>query len=193
MTSFRPTVTARRVLAAKPWLYWCGISLLTAAIAATVLERIDRIDAARAAWGTTAPVLVADRQTEPGDPITGDVRRWPAAMVPATAVAPAEALGLVAHQRIAPGEVVTTTDVVAAGPLALAPARWLVVPVVESPVSGAAAGDRVQLASDGLVIAPEAVVVGAHDDVTLVAVPGSDAATLAAASAAGGLAVLRVP
>ena len=70
-----------------------------------------------------------------------------------------------------------TSDVVGAGGrLPLLPVGWLAVPIVESPPSGAADGERVQLASDGIVVAGEAVVVGRIDDVTLIGVPADDAA-----------------
>jgi SAF domain len=195
MSRLRPSVALRRLLAARPWLYWLAIATVAVAIAAAVLDRVDRVDATRDAWGRTTDVLVADRALAPGDPITGDVAALPAAMVPAAAIAPPDAIGHVARHHVAPGEIVTDADVVGGGPLALAPQGWLVVPIVESPTSGAGHGDRVQIAADGLVIAADAIVVGSHDDVTLVAVPAADAALVAAATAAaaGGITVLRVP
>jgi hypothetical protein len=116
-------------------------------------------------------------------------------MVTEAALGPEDA-ALVARQHIAEGEVVTIVDVGRgdrSGPLGLAPDGWLAVPIVESPASGAAIGDRVRLAGDGMVIAAEAVIVGHHDDVTLVAVPAGVAPLVAAAAESGGLVVLLAP
>ena len=94
------------------------------------------------------------------------------------------------------GEIVTGVDVAApdrAGPLALAPEGWLVVPVLESIPSGAGVGARVQVASGGVVIAAEALVVGYHEQATLIAVPAEAGAMIPAAASADGVTVLQLP
>jgi hypothetical protein len=69
----------------------------------------------------------------------------------------------------------------------------LAVPIVESPPSGAAVGDRVRVVADGVVLSADALVVGYHDDVTLVAVPEQVAPILPPAADSGGLALLLEP
>jgi hypothetical protein len=187
--------TVRRLLVRRPWIHWSIVVACALATAATVLDRVERIDDARQRWGATRTVLVAARDIAPGEALVVVARERPAAMVTDSALG-AEGATLVARQHIAEGEIVTVVDVgrgERSGPLGLAPDGWLAVPIVESPASGAAIGDRVQLAGDGMVIAPEAIVVGYHDDVTLVAVPADLAPLVPAAAESGGLVVLLAP
>ena len=72
-----------------------------------------------------------------------------------------------------------------------APPDWLVAPLRESLPSGAAVGERVQVVSDGFVLATEAVVIDHVDGVTLVAVPPDVAPLVPAAS--DSVALLRAP
>jgi len=51
----------------------------------------------------------------------------------------------------------------------------------------------VQIVAEGVVLAPDAIVVGYHDDVTLIAVPDELAPMVAAGADAGGVAVLLLP
>ena len=76
------------------------------------------------------------------------------------------------------------------GPLALVPTGWLAVPVVESPTSGAAVGDRVRVVAQGVVLSEEGLVVGHSPDATLVAVRPDEAPLLPAADR---VALLLVP
>jgi hypothetical protein len=122
-----------------------------------------------------------------------DVRALPEPMVPVDAVSelPAEAT---ARQRIAAGEIVTAHDVAAtAGPQALIPDGWRAVPVAEPVPSGAAVGDDVEVASGGIVVAGEGVVVGTLADGVLVAVSADVAAQVAQASATGEVTLLLKP
>ncbi len=196
MSPLRLMPAARRLLVRRPWIYWLCVAASAVAAAATVVDRVDRIDAARDQWGSTRRVLVTERDISPGEPLVVTARDLPAALVPGAALAPADAGAAIARQHIAAGEIVTLVDVGHAdrpGPLALVPDGWLAVPLVESPVSGAAIGDRVQLAGDGMVIAEAAIVVGYHDDVTLVAVPADLAPMIPAAAEAGGITLLLAP
>ena len=117
------------------------------------------------------------------------------AVVPPGALAADGSGEFVARQPVSKGEIVTEVDVgrEGGGALALVPDGWLAVPVLESPASGAAIGTRVHVVSDGVVLTDEAVVVGYHDDVTLVAVPASAAPMLPVASDNGSLALLMAP
>lgn len=185
-------VSARRLLVRRPWVHWLIVVTLATGAAASMLERADRVDAAREAWGATARVWVATKPLAPGDPIDAEAREVPMAVVPPDPIE--EIDGLTMRQHVGAGEMIAHVDVVAgSGPQALIPRGWLAVPLVESPSSGAAVGARVQVASDGIVISADALVVGRHDDVTVIAVPAIEAALVPAAAEAGTATVLLVP
>jgi hypothetical protein len=196
----RRIVAVRRLVVRRPWVYWFAVGALAAGTYASVAKHTAAHDAARLRWGVTTPVLVAHAPLAPGDPLDGRVApiEWPAAIVPPDALSQFEP-GSVARQHVAPGEAVGTLDVAHGdGPLALVPDAWVAVPVVESPPSGAEVGDRVQVASEGVVLAGDGLVVGGvvggvAGDVTLVAVPVDVAALLPAAADGGHLTLLRVP
>jgi hypothetical protein len=189
----RGATAYRRVLARHPSIHWLVVAVLAVATGAQVLARDDRVEQARRAWGDTREVLVADRDAAPGEPLVASVREIPAAVVPPAAI-DATGVARIARQHVGAGEIVTDADVAAlGGPLPLLPPGWLAVPGVESPPSGATVGDRVLLASDGVVLAPDAVVVGQVGDVTLVGVPADGAPSLPPAAASGSLTVLRQP
>lgn len=185
-------VAARRILVKRPWIYWSLVAIAALGASASLLSRSDGIDAAREAWGDTRGVWVAATDHAPGDRITATRRDLPVAMLADTAAA--DVADRVARQRIASGEVVDDIDLVApGGPQAMTPPGWLAVPVRESPISGARLGDRVQVVSDGFVVSDEGIVVGVHDDATLIAVPSDVAPALPAAADAGALTLLLVP
>jgi hypothetical protein len=193
----RLPVAVRRVLARRPWIYWTVVAIAAIGTMATVFERVERIDAARDAWGEARRVLVAAADTPVGGPLDVSTREVPSAIVPEGAVdAEHDGAPYVARQRVLAGEIVTEADIGppdVSGPLALVPSGWLAVPIVESPASGAAIGDRVRVVADGVVLSAEALVVGYHDDVTLVAVPEDVAPILPPAVDSGGLALLLKP
>ena len=183
-------VALRRLLVKRPWIYWLTVAVAAAGAGGSVLERSDRIDAQRAAWGATQGVWVATSDHGPGDPLSAERRDVPSAVVPDGAVNDVD--GLSARQHLAAGEIVHSSDVVAlTGPQALTPTGWLVVPVNESPVSGAVIGDRVRVVGDGVVLSAAAVVVGHHDGSTLIAVPTDEAPAVAAL--ATGVTLLLIP
>jgi len=185
-------VAVRRVLVKRPWIHWLIVAVAAAGAGASMLERADRVDAERAAWGETRRVWVAVVDHEPGDALNAERREVPRAVV-ADGAADSVA-GLAARQYVATGEIVHDSDVVApTGPQALTPSGWLVVPVIESPASGAALGDRVRVVGDGVVLSPEAIVVGHHDGSSLVAIPGGDAASVAALATHDGVTLLMIP
>jgi hypothetical protein len=193
----RVPVAVRRVLARRPWIYWVVVTMAVLGTMATVLERVERIDAARDAWGQMRRVLVAASDASPGEAIDVSIREVPSALVPERALgAEPDGAPYVARQGVLAGEIVTEADVAAAdasGPLALVPSGWLAVPIVESPASGAGIGDRVQVVADGVVLAADALVVGYHDDVTLIAVPERVAPVVPSAVDSSGLALLLKP
>jgi hypothetical protein len=190
-----PVAHLRHVLARRPWLYWLAVLLLAGIAGLVVAAAAARVDAARRSWGVTRPVVVAVVDVAPGDDLgkLTDVRSRPAPMVPTDAVSevPAEAT---ARQRIAAGEIVMAHDVAAgSGPQALIPDGWRAVPVAERVPSGAAVGDEVAVASGGIVVADDGIVVAALAEGVLVAVPADVAAQVAQASATGELTVLLEP
>lgn len=185
-------VAIRRILVTRPWIYWSLVAIAMLGAAAHLYERTEQIEAERWAWGDVATVHVATRPLAAGDPLVTEPLEVPVAVAVDTAIV--DPTGLIARQDIARGEVIVDVDVVAeSGPYAMTPTGWLVVPIVESPSSGGVIGDRVRVVGDGLVMASGALVVGHHDDVTLVAVPEAEAAAIAAAGRAAGLTLLLEP
>lgn len=183
----------RRTAARRPWIQWLVIVALAGSAAAVAHRRMAAIDAARDGWGDAVPVWVARGDAEVGEPLATTRAEAPRAMVPDGAVT-FDPAGLVARQRIGPGEIVTTVDVMPLGDLAsLTPDGWLVTPVDERPASGASAGERVRVVSGGFVLAEQGVVVGAIDHVTLVALPADVAPLVPAAAESGDVTLLRIP
>ena len=186
------SVAGRRLLVKHPWVYWLVVGVAALGTAASVLARSDAIEAERAAWGEAVTVFVADRSLAPGDPLAVTAVEVPRAMIPPDALTRPDASTVRRH--VGEGEIVVAADVAAtSAPHALIPPGWLGVPVVESPASGAAVGDRVMLVSDGIVISGDAIVAGHHDDVTIVAVPEAVAPAVPAAADAQRLTLLLVP
>ncbi len=187
----------RRLVVRRPWIYWLVVATLAMAGAMSIHRRLERLDATRQAWGDTRSVLVATAATRPGNEITTAVVEAPVALVPSDALDADDAASRhVARHAVAPNHILTELDVGrggAAAPRALVPAGWLAVAVVESPASGAMPGDQVVVASDGIVLAEQAVVIGRGDDATLIAVPAATAPLLPVAAAGGALALLRRP
>jgi hypothetical protein len=190
-----PVARLRHVLARRPWLYWLGVLLLAAIAGLLVADAAARVDAARRAWGVTRPVVVAVADVAPGEVLDGvtDVKSLPEPMVPGEAVTELP-VGATARQRLAAGEIVTAHDVAPTpGPRSLIPDGWRAVPVAEPVPSGAAVGDEVAVASGGIVVSDDGVVVGALADGVLVAVPTEVAAQVAQASAAADVTLLLEP
>jgi hypothetical protein len=171
------------------------VALATTAFVATHVHG-ERVERARLAWGRAAPVLVASSRVEPGDDLAAlvEVQQLPEPVLPPTALATLPP-GAVARQRVDPGEVITDADVGnGTGMRALVPDGWLGVAVVEAVPSGAAVGDGVVVASAGVELATDAVVVGVGLDVVHVAVPAELAATVAAGAVSpDGVSLLLVP
>lgn len=185
-------VSVRRILVKRPWIHWLIVAVAAAGAGGSMLERADRVDAARSAWGETRRVWVAVADHTPGDPLSVEQRDMPLAMVPEGAAETVD--GLTVRQHLARGEIVHEADVVAlSGPQSFTPAGWFAVPVNESPPSGAALGDRVRVVADGVVLSDVAVVVGHHDGATLIAVPSDDAPPIAALGSREGVTLLLVP
>lgn len=182
-------------LARSPWLYWAIVAVLAGTAGLLVMRAASGVDAARQSWGETRQVVVASRTIEPGGPLDGFVsrREMPSPVVPADAVTDLDA-DAVARQRIAAGEIVVAHDVApSAAPQSLIPAGWLAVAMSEPVASGAAVGDAVSVATGGIVVASDGLVVGVVGEARLVAVPADEAAQVAQAASTGDVAVLIHP
>lgn len=186
----------RHELARRPWIYWMVVAGAVVVAVLASVEVVGRADAERARWGSTAAVLVATSTIEPGTAVQPrvEVRQYPVAVIPDQSIGALEA-GSVARRTIVAGAIVTSADVGAGqGPAALARAGEVVVAVRESVPSEARVGERVMIASDGIVLADDALLVGETAEGVLVAVDRSAAPMVAAAAGSpGGIALLRIP
>jgi hypothetical protein len=186
----------RRVLARRPWIYWTIVAAVAGTGAMATASVLGTVDAERSRWGDTAVVLVATRGVAAGEPLSGLTveRRYPVAMIPPGAMASLEP-GSAARHALGEGEIVVDVDVAATtAPRSLIPDDWLAVAIVEGVASGAAIGDHVVVASEGVRLAGDALIVGHADEVTIVAVPADEAPMVAAASSStAGVALLLEP
>jgi hypothetical protein len=185
----------RQLLARSPWVRWVVVAALAVSAGLAMAHAGRRVDAARAAWGDTRAVLVADTDISPGTPLEGvtHVVDLPGPLLPVSALDRVEP-GATARQAIAVGEVLVQRDVAAvAAPQALIPDGWLAVPVSEAVPSGALPGDRVVVASGGVVLAADGLIVAAEATGVLVAVPAAAAAQVAQAAANGDAVLLLQP
>ncbi|WP_117000498.1 SAF domain-containing protein [Desertimonas flava] len=187
--------TVRHRLARSPWIYWAVVAVLAVVAGVAVASATSGVDAARRAWGDVRAVYVASSDIAPGDQLAGrvDRRELPAPLIPGDALIDVSS-GAVARQHVAAGEVLVSVDVAASGsPRSLIPADWLAVAVAERVPSGVSAGDAVRVASGGIVLADEGVVVAASPDAVLVAVPADDAAQVGQAASTGDVSLLLEP
>ncbi len=76
------------------------------------------------------------------------------------------------------------------GPQALIPPGWLSVAIAEPVASGVRLGDQVAVATGGLLLADDGLVVGIVGDAVLVAVPAETAPQVAQAASTGDVALL---
>ena len=192
----RHLAMVRRVLARHPWIYWTIVAAVAAGGAIATASVLGAVAAERSRWGDTAVVLVATRDVAAGEPLSGLTaeRRYPVAMIPPEAVATLEP-GTAARHALGEGEIVVALDVAATtAPRALIPRGWLAVAIVEGVASGATIGDHVVVASEGIRLADDGLIVGHADGVTIVAVPDDEAPMVAAASSStAGVALLLEP
>ena len=185
---------ARLVLARRPWIHWTATIALAAGAGSVMQARMNDVERARDAWGSTLTVYVASRAHEPGDPLTVHRAEVPRAIVPDSAITDGAA-GTRVRQRVAKGEIVTDVDVTSRpGPASGAPPGTVVVAVAADAAAGyVPIGSRVQVSADGVIIADTATVTDASDDLVFVAVDRSVGATVAAAERSGLATILLVP
>ena len=187
----RATAGVRRLVARHRWTRWIPVAACSAGLVVTTQAYLAGAEAAREGWGERRSVWIADRDVDPGHEIDARRAELPRAAVPDAAIASdATVAGRVARQRIHAGEVLTASDVAGVGRVSLLPEGWRGVAVTESPPSGASVGDRVDVVSDGEVIAAGAIVLDQLNGAVLVGAP-RDLAPLIALADASGVTLLR--
>jgi hypothetical protein len=168
----------RLMVARHPWIYWLSITVVAGMVGLGAARALADVDAARRSWGEVETVWVASAATEPGQPIAPEARSMPRAVVPAGAVRSVPE-GLIARQRIGPGEIIVDSDVSATGSVGLIPEGWVAF-VVAAAVSHFAVGAHVEVyAGDQFVAAGLVVDVGEAD--LMVAIPVDAAPAMAIA------------
>ena len=186
-------VRSRIFLARHRLVYWSIVLAIAAGTALLVEGRIGALDEQRSRWAETRSVLVATEDLVPDGPIAADTIDLPLVAVPPAAIEaipPRAAL----RQRVMAGEVLVTADLISGAGPALHADRGTVVVGMRDPLSpGAAVGQRVWVASEGVTVAPDAMVVGVVDDVIFVSVAERDGPAVAAAARAGLASILFVP
>jgi hypothetical protein len=184
---------ARLVLARRPWIYWVVVATFATLAAVAVQSEMASIAAERTSWGSTRTVLVASHQLEPGDAIVAELVDFPVAVLPEGSLTEQPVAG-VARQRVAAGAVLTALDITSrTGPAALAEPGSVVVALSDPLARNSAAGLRVRVAADGVILADSAEVTHVADDVVFVAVDDIDAAAVAAAAQQGIASLLYLP
>lgn len=176
----------RLVLARRPWLYWLLVGLCAAGVWAGVAGAQAQVERARARWGATTPVWVADASVAAGEALRATARDYPVAMVPPSALASVPPDSLAAH-AVAEGEVLVAGDV---RDDATVPAGW---PMFAVPAEGAPAllaGDRVAVFGSGQEWCA-GIVVATRDTAVEVAVPADCAAAMSAQLALGAVLLAR--
>lgn len=104
----------RLAVARHPWGHRAVVALLAGLVALGVHQAESAADRARAAWGATRPVVVVLGDTDAGDPVRVEVRRYPSAMVPTAALREPPDRPLALHP-LAAGEMLTADDLIGAG------------------------------------------------------------------------------
>ena len=180
-------------MAQRPWVYWLAVALIATTIALVVRAQLGGVDDARAAWGRTRRVVVADVELAPGGVVDVIEVDLPTAMIPDGALTEWPT-GALLRQRVAAGEVLVDIDLATPpGPAARAAPGTAVVALSDPLSRGVTIGFEVQIAADGLLVAERGTVVDVVDDVVFIAVPQRDAATVAAAAHAGLASLVYLP
>jgi hypothetical protein len=168
----------RLMVARHPWAYWLTIAVVAGVVGVSASRAMAGVDAARRSWGEQRSVWIATASVEPGAAITAERRAVPSAVVPIDAldVPPG---GSIARQHIGPGEIVTNSDVTAAGSAALVPDGWVAFAVPASS-DHFSIGDHLRVyAGDQLV--DSGLVVDVGESELMVAIPSAAAPAMATA------------
>lgn len=189
----RLAARGRIILARHRWIYWVALAVIATGLGLIVNQRLDALDVERSRWADTRTVYVAQHDHRPDDTLSFESIELPVAAIAADALRePPD--GLVARQRIGAGEVLVQHDVVpVVGPADQADAGTVVVGVVTVPAAPVGVGVRVRVASEGVVLASDGVVVDVFDDIVFVAVSEDVGAMVAHAAQIGTASLLFVP
>jgi Flp pilus assembly protein CpaB len=180
-------------------LYWLAAIALAAVTANAITSALNRAEAARAGWGETRSVVVAQRRLDVGVVVrNGDVTiaSWPAALVPRGAAADAgDAVGRTVVEVIEPDEPMLVGRLAPdglRGVAALVPSGWRALALPVGPAAlPLSVGDRVDLVaavggtdpaasqSPSFVLADNALVVAVDERSVTVAVRADDAPRVA--------------
>ena len=192
----RPLRRVRLFVARRPIVYWVLVAGAAALTAAFIVDRTAAADGARQRWGDRRPVVVATVDLAPGLVLGDDNTRteaWPVALLPDDALRSLPA-GAVVAEPIGAGEPVRRRRIgrAGAGPVAaLLPigTRGVTVPVGDAPPP-VSPGDRVDvvaagLASDGSLVAADALVVAVDERSVVVAVRAAELPAVAGALVGG--------
>ena len=180
----------RLMVARHPWIYWAATAVVAGVVAFGAANTFAGVDAARRSWGRQTEVWMSTSAIEPGQPITAAAHQVPVAVVPVAATHEDPA-GMIARQRMGPGEIVTDNDVSSGGSVGLIPAGWVAFAV---PASGEhfATGDHLEVYSGQQLVGPGLAIDVDESDV-MVAVTTSAAPALAAALLADSVTLALTP
>lgn len=186
-------VRGRIFLARHRWVYWAIVSTIAVAIGLAVAQRIEALEAERSTWSETRTVVVATTDLEPDGPIIVEHRSLPLAALAPTALDSIPS-GARLHQRVSQGEVIVAADIVAGtGPARHADPGTVVVGIVDPLSPSPSIGLRVQVSSEGVLLAADATIVDVVGDVIYVAVDERDGPVTAAAAQSGFVSVIFLP
>ena len=180
----------RLMVARHPWIYWLTIAALASLVGLSAQRAVAGVDAQRRSWGRQQSVWVASAATEAGEVIAADRSEVPAAVAPVEAALEVRP-GTVARQHIGAGEIVTSSDITAAGPAGLIPADWAAFALPAS-VEHFTTGDHVGVYAGDQFLTPGLVVATGETDL-MVAIPAASAPALAAALLAGAATLALTP
>jgi hypothetical protein len=180
----------RLMVARHPWIYWLTIAVVAGLVAVGVASALAGVETARRSWGQQSTVWMTTAAVAPGAPITATAHQVPDAVVPAGATGENPG-GMIARQRLGPGEIVTTDDLSARGSAGLIPDGWAAFAVPASSTHFAA-GDSLDVYSGDVFVAA-GVVVDEGDAELMVAIPSTAAPALAAALLADSVTIALTP
>ncbi|HRW37025.1 MAG TPA: SAF domain-containing protein [Aquihabitans sp.] len=175
--------------------HWLLVLALAALVAGIVARSLGAAERARQAWGSTAPVVVAARDLEPGEALDAGALqtvRWPTALRPAAALRAPPADGTTAGVALAAGMPIDAAQT-------RSPERLDHLRTVAIPIDGAALpvrmGDEVDVwavedlgapvdgAASARRVASDAEVISRSDGAVVLALDADDVEATAAAAA----------
>lgn len=193
-----PITSIRRFLTRHRWAYWALIAGLALIVGVLALEPGRRASLEQQRWGTLQAVLVVTEPVDAGASIEAvEVRNYPIAVLPDAALAPESRTRwpVTARHRLSAGAILTETDITDGRAAVVLARPGDVIASVDAPRRlGLITGDRVMVATDGIILVDDALVIDVADDSILISVPARHAGAITAAqSGLGGVSVLLIP